>query len=93
MNEIRLNSLNSFGRGGGGKIWKDGTAYGCVHIKEGKGQQKRACRALALGCGKHLSDLRQCWSDASSVQSRGEITFKDGDSASSDASCRGVARV
>ena len=49
-----------------------------------------ACRALALGCGNHLSNLKQCWSDASSVQqSKGEITFKDGDSAS-DASCRGI---
>ncbi|KAL7450219.1 hypothetical protein ACHAWC_002173, partial [Mediolabrus comicus] len=27
-----------------------------------------ACRALALGCGNHLSNLKQCWSDASSVQ-------------------------
>jgi hypothetical protein len=49
-----------------------------------------ACRALALGCGNHLSNLKQCWSDASSVQQNtGEITFKDGDSAS-DASCRGI---
>eukprot|EP00573_Skeletonema_grethae_P002984 CAMPEP_0201687364 /NCGR_PEP_ID=MMETSP0578-20130828/1463_1 /ASSEMBLY_ACC=CAM_ASM_000663 /TAXON_ID=267565 /ORGANISM="Skeletonema grethea, Strain CCMP 1804" /LENGTH=216 /DNA_ID=CAMNT_0048171515 /DNA_START=60 /DNA_END=710 /DNA_ORIENTATION=- len=48
-----------------------------------------ACRALALGCGNHLSDLRRCWSDASSVQNKGELTFKDGDSGS-DASCRGI---
>ena len=48
-----------------------------------------ACRALALGCGNHLSDLRKCWSDASSVQNKGELTFKDGDS-DSDASCSGI---
>eukprot|EP00574_Skeletonema_japonicum_P004911 CAMPEP_0201729450 /NCGR_PEP_ID=MMETSP0593-20130828/19161_1 /ASSEMBLY_ACC=CAM_ASM_000672 /TAXON_ID=267983 /ORGANISM="Skeletonema japonicum, Strain CCMP2506" /LENGTH=220 /DNA_ID=CAMNT_0048221803 /DNA_START=13 /DNA_END=675 /DNA_ORIENTATION=+ len=48
-----------------------------------------ACRALALGCGNHLSDLRRCWSDASSVPNKGELTFKDGDSGS-DASCRGI---
>ncbi|KAL7442380.1 hypothetical protein ACHAXM_008377 [Skeletonema potamos] len=48
-----------------------------------------ACRALALGCGNHLSDLRRCWSDASSVQNKGELTFQDGDSGS-DASCRGI---
>ena len=48
-----------------------------------------ACRALALGCGNHLSDLRKCWSDASSVQNKGELTFKDDDSGS-DASCSGI---
>lgn len=48
-----------------------------------------ACRALALGCGNHLSDLRRCWSDASSMQNKGELTFKDGDSGT-DASCRGI---
>mmetsp|Transcript_36968 Transcript_36968/g.75367 ORF Transcript_36968/g.75367 Transcript_36968/m.75367 type:complete len:223 (-) Transcript_36968:99-767(-) len=51
-----------------------------------------ACRALALGCGNHLSDLRRCWSDASSVQNKGELTFKDGDSGS-DASCRGIQQL
>ena len=48
-----------------------------------------ACRALALGCGNHLSDLKRCWSDASSVQNKGELTFKDGDSGL-DASCSGI---
>jgi hypothetical protein len=34
-----------------------------------------ACRALALGCGNHLTDLRRCWSDrhsASTVNMRDE---------------------
>lgn len=50
-----------------------------------------ACRALALGCGNHLSDLRRCWSDAASVLNKGEFAIKVGDSGSAaDAACRGI---
>lgn len=49
-----------------------------------------ACRALALGCGNHLSDLRHCWSGAlSDVQNKGQLTFEDGDSGS-DTACSGI---
>jgi hypothetical protein len=33
-----------------------------------------ACRALALGCGNHLVDLRKCWSDQNSVAT---VTMRD----------------
>mmetsp|Transcript_15760 Transcript_15760/g.26921 ORF Transcript_15760/g.26921 Transcript_15760/m.26921 type:complete len:227 (+) Transcript_15760:102-782(+) len=49
-----------------------------------------ACRALALGCGNHLSDLRRCWNDADSPddksQAGNEITFGVGD----EKSCRNI---
>lgn len=38
-----------------------------------------ACRALAMGCGQHLSELRRCW-DSSLL----------GNNGSSDTSCKGI---
>lgn len=69
------------------KLYNNSTIYskGCIR----ETHEMWACRALALGCGNHLSDLRRCWSDASSVQSKGELTFNDGDGGS-DASCSGI---
>ncbi|KAL7532057.1 hypothetical protein ACHAXR_004402 [Thalassiosira sp. AJA248-18] len=51
-----------------------------------------ACRALALGCGNHVGDLRRCWSDANSPNQKtaaavgNEITFENGN----ENSCRHI---
>ena len=51
-----------------------------------------ACRALALGCGNHLADLRRCWSDrhsASTVKMRDEgVYFYEG--TKEEKSCRDI---
>lgn len=52
-----------------------------------------ACRALAVGCGGHLAELRQCWSDAEqnslveSVTKEGMEFYND---KSRDTSCRSI---
>lgn len=48
-----------------------------------------ACRALALGCGNYLADLRSCWSEShlkSQMSGGNEITFENG----SEDSCRNI---
>lgn len=46
-----------------------------------------ACRALALGCGGHLGDLRRCWADANLAQAtKNEMTYENG----SDEACRDI---
>ena len=51
-----------------------------------------ACRALAVGCGNHLADLRRCWSDrhsASTVKMRdGGVYFYEG--TKEEKSCRDI---
>ena len=39
----------------------------------------RACRALALGCGGYLAELRDCWSDTKQIASGkgGERSCRD----------------
>jgi hypothetical protein len=52
-----------------------------------------ACRALALGCGNHLADLRRCWSDQHSVATvkmRDEGTYFYEAGAKEETSCRAV---
>jgi hypothetical protein len=48
----------------------------------------RACRALALGCGNHLADLRRCWNDTTLKSAVGdaEISFENG----SEEACRNI---
>ncbi len=52
-----------------------------------------ACRSLALGCGGHLAELRQCWSDAqqnslvASKTKEGAEFYRD---KSRDTSCREI---
>mmetsp|Transcript_16086 Transcript_16086/g.29155 ORF Transcript_16086/g.29155 Transcript_16086/m.29155 type:complete len:228 (-) Transcript_16086:84-767(-) len=49
-----------------------------------------ACRALALGCGNHVGDLRRCWNDANLPAKKSstgnEITFENGN----ENSCRNI---
>ena len=55
-----------------------------------------ACRALAVGCGSHLAELRQCWSDAerqsllAKMKEDGVELYSNSNSNKKDASCRSV---
>lgn len=52
-----------------------------------------ACRALAVGCGNILAELRQCWSDAerkSLVASKTEEGMEFYNDKSNDKSCRSI---
>jgi hypothetical protein len=55
-----------------------------------------ACRALALGCGNHLDDLRRCWSDKNPITAvvtrRGDdgMDFHEDPKKDEKKSCRGI---
>lgn len=52
-----------------------------------------ACRALALGCGNHLRDLRYCWEDANlaqAIKNSDGVTYASSGSGTSENSCRDI---